>query len=269
MTKAQDAPSATAVDTEVIRVMVFKDTFSKDWQSFSQGPVKVLISLLPALQKCPACGGACKFFHPALDEEVSQVVLDVWAWRWTSIDSKKKLVPQAEVFSVFIRVPKSALVDILALSGWNGIFLEPRPSNKVGNHPLFVVVWLPKNYTLEQALDLKRRHDQILGVARMQMKFGLRALKKHETFLQKLVYPDKEVTVCTIKAVYEVGPLPHGLSHAQVTQLLRAWNWIGRPLRPFALVTWVSIGRLVRHQDLQLLFCILTMVRLLRLSVER
>ena len=71
---------------------------------------------------------------PATDEEV---------------DNKQVPVDQSTVFSVFFRVPHSALKSVLSVSGWFGIFLEPRPANKQGPHPAFAVVWLPESFELE------------------------------------------------------------------------------------------------------------------------
>ena len=82
------------------------------------------------------------------------------------------------------------------------------------------------------ALDLKRRHEQIVGVARMQMKLGLRALKKHEAAILHIVHPGKEVLICSVDKVFEVGPLPHGLTAAQLAALLKAWAWTAKPLKP-------------------------------------
>eukprot|EP00438_Fugacium_kawagutii_P020633 Skav223016 [mRNA] locus=scaffold1422:105003:109151:- [translate_table: standard] len=229
-----DAPEVATIVTEVIRLTAFRDMFDRDWASFTQGPVKLLLSLLPALQPCQleGCSGHCKFFHAAIDEDISQPVLDVWSWKWSSLANKPVPVAQADMFSVFVRIPQSALKDVLALSGWHGVFVEPRPPSKQGPHPNYVVTWLPKSFTLPQALELKRKHDVVIGVARMQKKLGLRALTKHETMLQGIVYPGKALQVCAVTAVYEVGPLPHGLSHSQVDQLLQAWRWLAKPLRP-------------------------------------
>ena len=62
--KTADAPAVALGDTEVVRISAFKDLFSKDWQQLVQGPVKHVLSLLPALQSCPnpACCGTCKLF---------------------------------------------------------------------------------------------------------------------------------------------------------------------------------------------------------------
>lgn len=134
------------------------------------------------------------------------------------------------MFSVYLRIPESALLDILALSGWFGIFIEPRPSNQNGSHPMFSVTWLPKSHTLETAMALKRHNDVVIGLARFQHKLGLRTLKKHDAVIQAVVYPGREVANCEITVVYEVGPLPHGLSPAQVGTLLRDWKWVGKAL---------------------------------------
>ena len=234
LAKTANAPIVATLDTEVIRISAFKDVFSKDWQLLLKGPVKHLLSLLPALQACPdpSCGGVCKFFHAACDEDVMNPVLDVWAWRWTNLDNRPVPVEQAVVFSVFMRIPHSALKQVLTLSGWFGIFLEPRPASKQGPHPSFAVVWLPRAMDLTAALDLKRKHDHIIGVARMQTKLGLRVLRKHEAETLDLIHPGQKLANCVVERVYELGPLPHGLSQLQVAELLAAWNWVAKPLRP-------------------------------------
>ena len=161
------------------------------------------------------------------------MILDAWSWRWSTNDNRQVPMAQAENFSVFLRIPLSALNEVLALSGWHGVFVEPRPDSKQGAHPSFVVVWLPRQTTLAQALDHKRRHDMVVGIARMNHKLGLRAYKKHEKVMQQeLVHPGQNIVVCAVDSVYEVGPLLHGLSHAQIADLLRAWSWVARPLKP-------------------------------------
>jgi hypothetical protein len=233
LAKTADAPSVNVLDTEVVRIAVFKDVFTKDWQQLVRGPVKALLSLLSPLQACPdaGCDGSCKFFHAACDEEVTNPVLDVWSWRWTNVDNRQVPVDQATVFSVFLRVPHSALKSVLSVSGWYGIFLEPRPASKQGPHPAYAVVWLPKSYDLNAALDLKRCHDVVIGVARMQNKLGLRVLKKNEAAAMELIHPGQVVPPCPVDRIYEVGPLPHGLSAGHVNTLLQAWSWTAKALR--------------------------------------
>ena len=232
--KVEDAPAVASLDTEVIRVMICRDVFDKDWMTLAKGPIRTVISMLPALQPCTEdeCSGQCKFFHAAIDEEVQNPVLDVWAWKWTAGENKPVKPDKAETFTAFIRIPLSAMPAVLQLSGWHGIFLEPRPASKQGSHPGYAVVWLPKAMTLTNALELKRRHDVVVGVARLAQKLVLHSLKKHEETLSAAIYPGKDLAIVSVQTIYEVGPLPHGLSHAQVAQLLKAWTWLAKPMRP-------------------------------------
>ena len=229
-----DAPPVSVLDTAVIRMLVGKDLFEKDWSQLVKGPVKYIISLLTALQPCQdsECNHQCKFFHPSCDEEVAQPVLDVWSWKWTSDGHKVVPATKAEFFSAFARIPLSALSSVLCQSGWFGIFIEPRPDSKQGTHPLYAVIWLPRHTSITQAMDCKRRTDNVLGLARMGNKLGLRTLKKHEAAVNALIHPGQDMALCTVRCIYEVGPLPHGLSPPQVAQLLKAWKWLAKPLRP-------------------------------------
>ena len=208
--KVDTAPQVAMIETAVIRVMAYQDVFDRDWADLLKGPVKLLQTLLPKLRRCPDenCNGPCQFFHPACDEEVAQVILDAWSWRWTSMDNKQVPSNQATVFSVFLRIPLSALDEILGLSGWHGIFVEPRPDSKSGPHPSFATVWLPRQATLEHALNFKRRHDVVVGLARMQQKLGLRAYKKHEQTLQEIVHPGQTFALSTWFT--KLGPCPMG-----------------------------------------------------------
>eukprot|EP00438_Fugacium_kawagutii_P029375 Skav202093 [mRNA] locus=scaffold513:202914:206070:- [translate_table: standard] len=169
MAKVEDAPAVTMLSTEVIRLTVFKHMFDKDWATMQKGPVKHLVILLSVLQPCKVddCPGNCRNFHPACDEEVKNPVLDVWAWRWSTLDNKIVPMTQAAQFSVFLRIPASALTDVLSLSGWHGIFVEPRPASKQGPHSGFAVIWLNRSVTIDDAMALKRKHEVIVGLARM------------------------------------------------------------------------------------------------------
>ena len=231
--KAEDEQELAHVDTTVIRTQIFKDQFHQDWASLCAGPVKQLIQMIPALQLCKnsECDGTCKLFHCAIDEEVLQVALDVWNWRW--LDEKYKPTKSADAFcfSVYLRVPLSGLDAILGYSGWSGIYFEPRHSERDGALR-YATVWLPKGSTTDDALKFKRSSELVVGLARMHMKIGLRSYAKHEHQVLKLVYPDRQIVNCGIKLIYEMGPFPHSLSKDGVLKMLGEWKWQARPLRP-------------------------------------
>ena len=129
------------------------------------------------------------------------------------------------------RVPASGRFDLLSHSGWNGVFIEPRPLPNAPSSQRFAVVWLPRTATIDDAFNWKRNLDQIVGLARMRHKLGLRVRAKDEEATIKAVFPDSCVRPCTVKHTYEAGPLPFGLHRGKVADLLKAWSWKARPLR--------------------------------------
>eukprot|EP00435_Cladocopium_sp_Y103_P059761 s1486_g21.t1 len=162
------------LETAVIHIMVYRDLFDKEWTLLTKGPVKLLQTMLPSLRRCAddGCSGQRPLFHPVCGEEVAQVILDAWSWRWATHENKQVPMDQAQTFSVFLRISLSALHEVFSLSGWHGVSVEPRPDSKQNAHPSFAVVWLQKGTAIAQALDYKRRHETVVGIARMNHKLG-------------------------------------------------------------------------------------------------
>ena len=226
------APQMPAFDTAVVRIQVFRDSFTEGWDDFLRGPVKKVVQLVTPLQFCDdeTCKNQCQRFHPAVEENVSTAVLDVWNWHWADNANRKCKMSHAETFSVHLRLPASGLTALLAYSGWNGIFMEPRPLPGVKSN--YSVIWLSKNASFEDAMRHNRALDKVIGVARMGAKHGLRVLSKDETTILKVIYPNTHIKPCAVVFVYELGPLPFGISKDKVAELLAQWQWEARPLRP-------------------------------------
>ena len=230
--KSEDEQELQQIDTTVVRAQIFRDQFQQDWAALCAGPVKVLIQLIPALQLCrdEQCSGTCKLFHCAIDEEVRQVMVDVWNWRWQDEKGKPVKSRDAASFSVHLRIPLSGLDALLGYSGWSGIFFEPRDSEHDGALR-YSTIWLPRGSHIDDAFRHKRSSDLVVGIARMGPKIGLRAYAKNEAEILKLVYPDRHLVNCEIKLIYEMGPFPHTLSKDGVLKMLSGWKWSARPLK--------------------------------------
>ena len=227
------APELSIMDTKTLKLQQFRDQYDGDWSAFVAGPVKALVQGHPSLQRCkePSCNGACPRFHPAVEEETEVVLLDVWAWRWADVTGKPVQQRSADLFTVYVRTPESAVPAILAESGWNGYYVEPRAATGSGTDVQFAVVWLPK-MTWDDAIAYKRKHEQCLGLARVNQKLGLRVKKADEKKMLQIVFPGRTVIACEVTQTFEVGPLPTGTSKAHMISLLAAWQWEARPLKP-------------------------------------
>lgn len=136
----------------------------------------------------------------------------------------------AAVFQVLLRIPEAALEAILK-QVVKRIYVEPRASQVRGPHPDFGVIWL-KGADREQALHKLRTCTFGLSLTRLSHRYGIRVTKVNEPKAHKELKPDETYINVEIRQIYTLFPLPHGLSRAQIAQLLENWNWVARPLQP-------------------------------------
>ena len=192
--KMDNPPEVGQVATAILRLQLWKDQTDLNWDDFKRGPVRMLLQTLPSRRFCDGvlCKGQCACFHAPVDEEIDHVLIDCWAWRWLEEDGKVTTKDKSQVFSIYARVPLSAVRGILAESGWHGFYAEPRASEGQGTDISYAVIWLPK-MALEAVQNLARRHDQILGLARIRNKLGARLLPKDEPLMLQTLFPDRSM----------------------------------------------------------------------------
>ena len=223
-------PSALA--TGVCRVTIFRDELPLEWEKITQGPVKWLIQAVPAMKVCSGieCGIDCPAFHPAIEEKVDQMILDLWSRQYQTLDGKRAEPAKADVFGVLLRVPKSA-VDQLQVVQHAGVYVEPRAEEGAGPNEDYKVVWMP-GATKDAARHIVRTALKAISVARLGTKFGIRTKDCDEEALFNLLRPNVPFVKAAASRRFRVHPLPHGTQRADLIKLLRGWNWRARPLQP-------------------------------------
>ena len=65
----------------------------------------------------------------------------------------------------------------------------------------------------------------------MNQRFGIRVRVQHEQQTHQALRPDEDYVAVQIKQIYQIFPLPHGLSRQQINKLLVAWGWKAKPLQ--------------------------------------
>ena len=203
------APALTIVPTVVFRVHVFQDLWIAvgSWDSIINKPVGTLVDQFPILRLCKddSCAG-CDHFHPAIEEQgIEAALLDVWGFHWHKLDGAKTQPHQADVLSIYIRVPESCFHQLHVASGTFGIFFEPRKTDVPGPDQTFAVVWVA-GITLNDALHRVKTIDHALAACRLGSKYGIRCLVKHEEQLHRVLCPSKPFVACAIKEVYKLEP---------------------------------------------------------------
>lgn len=220
------------IETRVVKLQVYKDQFEADWASFSAAPVRCLLNMIEAMQLCRGqqCGVDCAKYHPGLDENLDGVILEVWSRSFLNDMGKRVEPSQADLFTVFLRLPESAVGRILA-STPAGIYMEPRGTHPREPDDKYSVVWLP-GASAAEAIHQCRTFAKSVCLVRMKHKYGIRVRKQDESIAWTKLRPGVEFIDMSIQKIYELFPLPHGTQRQAITQILSDWEWKARVLQP-------------------------------------
>ena len=233
--EVQAAPSSVSelecVDTVVCRLSVFRDECKMSWTSIAEAPIRALLQGAPELQVCKSatCDGTCSLYHPAVDESVEQLFVDVWARRYSRFAGGRAQPADSELFQALVRIPTSALQHLFR-AAIPGFYVEPRAPDG-SSHAAWSVVWLPGS-SAEQARHFLKTQPKAVALVRLGTKYGLRVREAEEEQLWQILRPGQGFVKLRVAAHFKIHPLPHGFQRQGVAQLLRQWNWKGRPLQP-------------------------------------
>ena len=246
---AQDISEALHEPAACLKVAIYKDSVD-DWDQVLRAPVKFLLSQLPPLQTCtldaPGQPCSCPKWHSPQGSCVEDPVLDVWRRQWLSMSFQPCAADRSEVFVVNLRCLESQFEAVLAMSGRNGIFSEPRSLDARDSHLEYQVLWLPK----VDLAELNRLHQctaGALGLARIGTRLGIRSRLKDAPAVAQALKPGSVFLAAGSRATFELGPLPFGRDRLTVSKLCGQWGWKARPLHPCRTIDG-NVGNMWRVQ---------------------
>ena len=217
------------------KVALYKDEIDGDWNQVVRSPVKFVLSHLTPLLVCQqstveqAC--TCGKWHPTAEDVVADPVLDVWRRQWLSLSFRPSAPDHAEVFLFNMRCLASLAPALLTCSGQAGIYIEPRTLDARDPLTDYQVLWLPKT-PLAELQRLQQCTPQIIGLARMGSRTGVRTRAEDAAELAKQLKPGSIFLAAGMKLSFELGPLPFGMDRMSVSRLCSQWGWQARPMHP-------------------------------------
>ena len=223
------APAIELVDTVIVKIIGYRDEMDDHWERVLASPAKTLMDKLDALHLCktPLCKGHCRAYHAAVEEDINQVVQDVWGRSFQKMAGGKTdpdLCTDTSPCSAAPRQPNQE-------PGRTGVYIEPRAESTLGPCPGFAVVWLPGK-TLAEAQHIMATHEKALGIARLGQKWGIRVKTEDAAMLFGALRPGQIFMQLKLNAIYKVYPLPYGMQRAGVVALMKQWGWAAKPLQP-------------------------------------
>ena len=229
----QDPTSSMDISsTQVLKIQVFKDELETEWAHFVESPLRCLFKILPILRVCSqlSCDHKCGCFHASVEEPIDQVIHETWGRRFQSLEGKALTPADSVLFTAFVRVAAQATTDWLSLTV-AGIYFEPRCDVSKQTDPKYSVIWIP-SATREIAMHKLKMLTHGLSLVRMKTRYGIRVKASLEAAAHAELRPGTDFVKVTVKMIYRVHPLPHGLQRNQVVKLLKEWNWAAKPLQP-------------------------------------
>eukprot|EP00435_Cladocopium_sp_Y103_P072741 s162_g41.t1 len=231
-TFAGKCSSPELVATTVVKFQIFRDQLQANWSDFVTAPVRALVAMMESLQLCKgvSCGAHCPKYHPGLDEQIDNVIFELWARSFFNDLGHKAPASDATLFTVFMRLPEGALSRVLT-STPVGVYAEPRGQRPREHDGRYCVIWLPGD-SFEDADHRCRTFAKAVCLVRLKTKYGIRVLKEDEKSAWAHLRPGVDFLDLSIKLIFELFPLPHGTQRHAVSKLLSDWGWQARPLQP-------------------------------------
>ena len=201
------------VENKVIRVLLFRDQYSGQWQEIADKPVKSILAMEPFASLAP------------------HNILDVWDRQFTSLRMSKTPPSDAEVFLVNMRVTADVIQALMGASGNEGLFVEPRSHNGRQPDSEYQIVWLPRK-TYAEAVIARQTTTTTTVLARSGDKYGLRVPMADAEKVHTMHRPDLMFMQGGELKRYRVGPLPYGSTKQSIVNAFQKWGWQARPISP-------------------------------------
>ena len=231
-----DSPIALdALEVLTLKVLVYRDEIGCSWEEFCSAPIKTLVSTFPALARCFSTGCQCLAWHNPNQLPLREPIMDVWRRQFLRNGFKPCTPQQADLFSVCIRIPAELMPGLLANSGTNGCYTEPRTEDGKEVLKDFVVVWAPR-MPLQDLLHCKQTNPAVIGVARTGDRRGLRVRADQAKQLHSVLKPEVMFLPSGPRMEFLAGPFPYGVDRAAIARALKHIEWEVKPLQPTAPV---------------------------------
>ena len=214
------------IPTESTSVLAFtawhSETAEQLWSELRQGPLRAIWRVFAI-------------------EPAKSVVTRPWGRNWRA--SGQPVDPdKADSFQVHVRVYASIVSTVLAQSGSQGIFVNPKTNEGTVIDPAYAIVWL-RDKDRCQAMEAAKKIPEQAGLVlsfKGKRGYGVRVPSTVYEDAQGILNPTlpKQAHIpatCYVK----LSPLPHGVTQDDIRQWLDKQGLRMRPIRCLAANTWL------------------------------
>ena len=214
------------IHTESTSILAFtawhSETTDQLWSELCEGPLRAIWRVFAI-------------------EPAKSVVTRPWGRNWRA-DGQSVDPHRADSFQVHVRVYTSIVSTVLAQSGSQGIFVNPKTNEGTVIDPAYAIVWLrdkDRSQALEAAKKIPEQAGLVLSI-KGKRGYGVRVPSSVYEDAQGILNPTlpKQPHIpatCHVK----LSPLPHGVTQDDIRQWLDKQGLRMRPIRCLAANTWL------------------------------
>ena len=233
---SQSPVSLDTVKVSTLKFVIFKDECAPSWDEVTAAPLRYIINHIPLLKLCKQPSCTCQHWHNPEKVEATESIVDVWRRQFLRAGYKPEPVASSTIFSVCIRVPECLTERLLGCSGVAGIYVEPRSLDSKSISTAYEVIWVPKAGRSELC-RLKQVNPAVVGLARVNERYGLRVRAAQAATLHKAIRPDAVYLANGVRQQYVVGPIPYGTDRKALGKALNQSSWEAKPLQPVSALS--------------------------------
>ena len=222
--------SIDQVDTQTIKVIVYKDQCIGEWKEVVAKPIRYIMQYLESLQTCTVAECQCHKWHKNAKQDHDPII-DLWQRDFLSIHFQKAKANEAGIFTCLMRIDKSCFEQLSGSSGLHGIYIEPRQQDGKKMDDGFHTIWLNK-HTYDTAQAVKATTPMPTALVRVTNRFGLRVEANKGPELHKFLKPDAPYIPGNDRSQFIMGPLPFGTTKKAMSKLFEQWEWTAQPIHP-------------------------------------
>ena len=156
--------------------------------------------------------------------------------------------------TALIRVPEVITPNLLALSGTNGLFIDPRDQSGKAPDERYGVIWLP-GATLQIAHHKHRTTEGSISVIRLNDRYGLRFNTAQLPQAHHTLKPDEPYLQVKVVDIYKLFPLPHGTQRQGPSSHSHPGDGAQDHFNPARATATASDGKLALNRHLQATSC--------------
>ena len=218
-------------DVCALKMMLYRDEIGCQWDEVTKAPVRYIVSQLPVLSLCSAQNCDCPCWHNGEGLPISDPLVNVWRRQFLQQGFRPCKPVGAIMYVAFIRIPACLRDQVLAASGIDGLYCEPRSSDGLQIDPEFAVIWTTKLSPFEM-IHVKQTRPEVIGLARLQDRRGFRTKAGDACDLHKALKPGQVYLPTGQKLEFQGGPFPYGVDRTAISAAFAKANWSVKAVQP-------------------------------------